>query len=41
MVSAHEESSDNYTMPKDVLSNGGDRCQWEWESWYGTWGDFD
>jgi len=25
MVSAHEQSSDNYTMLKDVLSNGGDR----------------
>jgi hypothetical protein len=25
MVSAHEQSSDNYTMPKDVLSNGGDK----------------
>lgn len=25
MVSAHEQSSNNYTMPKDVLSNGGDK----------------
>ncbi|MCP3894908.1 MAG: hypothetical protein GY706_09810, partial [Bacteroides sp.] len=25
MVSAHEQGSDNYTMPKDVLSNGGDK----------------
>jgi hypothetical protein len=25
MISAHEQSSDNYTMPKDVLSNGGDK----------------
>jgi len=25
IVSAHEQGSDNYTMPKDVLSNGGDK----------------
>jgi len=25
MVSAHEQSSENYTMPKNVLSNGGDK----------------
>jgi len=25
IVSAHEQSSDHYTMPKDVLSNGGDK----------------
>jgi len=27
IVSAHEQSSDHYTMPKDVLSNGGDKSK--------------